>query len=107
MSSFEELKKKFMEAAGKPDFSWGEVLLEAGVTPQNMETLAKLLEEAGFEPEQLRDPQAITSLINNMSAGMSPEMKSQFKDLVEKVASEMGLGPIPPGIAAFLADFTK
>lgn len=72
------------------------ILAEAGITPDNPERVMQIISQVGLSPLELGDPKALAEMAEELTSGMSPEMKASFADMARVVVANMGTSALPP-----------
>jgi predicted Zn-dependent peptidase len=85
----------------------GTFLRSLGISPENPETAKKLLEQAGLTEQELQQKENIISLINQMTASLSPEMRQQMSQIIEQTIKQLDCGELPQDLADFLNQWKK
>ncbi|MBC7342873.1 MAG: hypothetical protein H5U02_10600 [Clostridia bacterium] len=85
----------------------GEALRSAGISPENQEAMLETLEQAGISADQVQDKASIINLIQGLTAGLDSSVKSSLADFIRQAAGELGAGPLPEDVEAFLSQWKK
>ncbi|HHY38762.1 MAG TPA: hypothetical protein GX507_07550 [Clostridia bacterium] len=80
----------------------GRILADAGITVDNPDRLKELVNQMGFDPQMLNDPQALKAMAEQMTSHMSPEIKASLAEMAKAVIADLGASGIPPEIQSFL-----
>jgi hypothetical protein len=99
----EALKQKVAQTLSTSNSVLGKAFQEAGIAPESGEAMAELMEQVGLTPEHFKDRLTMGEFLVNMVQGLSPEMRGQFKNLMERWAGGSNLDSAPPEIAAILS----
>ncbi len=83
----------------------GEFLRSSGVSPDNPEAMKEFLQRMGLDEQGVEKKEDIISLINQMTAGLSTEMRQQVFQIIEQILEQLDCGELPQEIAEFLAQW--
>ncbi|HHX24206.1 MAG TPA: hypothetical protein GX723_09420 [Thermoanaerobacterales bacterium] len=94
-NKFEELKKEVQESMKSPE-SLGDVFLKLGITPDDPQTLQKVIKEAGIEEDL--DPEKAAQLVKNITDQLPPEMKKYMAEMITNITDSVTAVPMPDDI---------